>query len=933
MPLKEIAIPLREVLRLRPEQRNSVLLLAAYFFLALASVSQVKSIQNAVYLSKIGFDWRLPSLYLTLAVLAGPIVLIYRYLAKRLSHLLITSLTIVTLGTGLALFWSIISRDGNSVWTYQAFYLWGAIFTVLVPTQGWLFSYQLFPPRTAKHAFVILGAGGVLGGAVGGYYTALTAPLFGTRGLLLHVMGILIVLQFILCGVSWLNRKAAGSHLRLSRPEAGAERVNPLRAITKSRLMTRFVLVILLTGLASTLIDLQYKWALEFRYAGSEASITQFFGGLIGTTFVLSAVAQLLGTGWVLRRFGLGVGLVVLPVALLAGAFGVVATAAFWSIVFAKGIDGTLRTSIEQTSVELLYVPVGDRQTIPLKSFMELVVFRIGDGLGAAFFLVAASIGVESIRIAGAIVVVTAILWIVAALQISDEYANLLRRSLERMGPQAGRRAIMLSEATAEQTIVTALASQNPRKIRSALQLLVLQKPEYQVADFSSLDFSGEMVTLDVSGAYSARLAPPRWLRPVRGLTRHDDPEVAALAQFLMIRNGVHGFVRRLRISLHSNRIPSARDLIYLERYAENPAEMLSPETALQWCESATEQESLLLASVFGATQDRSYRPILLRWAAEGSLARRRAALVAIGNIHDPSDQALLVGQLSENWSRRAAVRALSRYGDSILERLSESLRSPSLDIRAKREIPSILASIDSSRSRGLLVSALYSHDSKVAYRALREMNRIRDRGSDLSYSGESFLPLLQIWAREYYGLLNMDLVLRAHGSSASRLLQKALKEHINSAIEKIFRGLDLFLPHGDAYFSYLGFTSPHNELRENAIELIDSRVRGELRQTLLPIFSEIHPCDVVRKGREIFKLPSDPESVLAEAFFQVDPWLKCCTIGAVACERIAGLKDLVRQACDDINPLVRETAQWALRTWDEQKAAPGESIFHADGI
>jgi hypothetical protein len=175
----------------------------------------------------------------------------------------------------------------------------------------------------------------------------------------------------------------------------------------------------------------------------------------------------------------------------------------------------------------------------------------------------------------------------------------------------------------------------------------------------------------------------------------------------------------------------------------------------------------------------------------------------------------------------------------------------------------------------------------------------------------------LQIWARDYYGLLNLDLVLRSQSSPASRLLQKTLKERINSSVEKIFRGLDLFLPHGDAYFSYLGFISSQNELKESAIELIDSRIKGELRQTLLPIFSEVHPFDVVRKGREIFRLPADLESVLAEAFFQADPWLKCCTIGAVAAERMTGLKDKVRQACDDINPLVRETAQWALRSWD----------------
>lgn len=213
-------------------------------------------------------------------------------------------------------------------------------------------------------------------------------------------------------------------------------------------------------------------------------------------------------------------------------------------------------------------------------------------------------------------------------------------------------------------------------------------------------------------------------------------------------------------------------------------------------------------------------------------------------------------------------------------------------------------------------MASLYTHDALVAYRALKGLNNIRDQ-HDLSYNQDSFIPLLQIWAKEYYGLLNMDLLFHTHQSPASRLFQKAIKERLNWSIEKIFRGLDLFLPHGDAYFSYLGFTSSRQDLRENAIELIDSRIRGELRQTLLPIFSELHPFDVVQKGREIFSLPEDPEKALSEAFFHGDPWLKCCTIGAVCAAQIEELKPLVIQACEEINPVVRETAEWAVRKWE----------------
>jgi hypothetical protein len=290
-----------------------------------------------------------------------------------------------------------------------------------------------------------------------------------------------------------------------------------------------------------------------------------------------------------------------------------------------------------------------------------------------------------------------------------------------------------------------------------------------------------------------------------------------------------------------------------------------------------------------------------------------------LGEFTEPEDVSLIIDHLRENWSRRAARKALSYYGQKLVPQLLELLKDPRKAVSVKREVPNLLAQIDTSSARGLLVTSLYNHDAVVAYRAVLGLNRIRDR-QDLSYSEASFVPLLQIWAKEYYGLLNMDMLLHNRQTQASRLLHKAIKERINWSIEKIFRGLDLFLPHGDAYFSYLGFTSNQQELRENAIELIDSRIKGELRHTLLPIFAELHPFDVVRKGREIFKLPSDPQEALSEAFFHSDPWLKCCTISAVLEERMETLKDLVRQACDDINPIVKETALWAIAQWDSSE-------------
>ena len=389
---------------------------------------------------------------------------------------------------------------------------------------------------------------------------------------------------------------------------------------------------------------------------------------------------------------------------------------------------------------------------------------------------------------------------------------------------------------------------------------------------------------------------------------------LSALLDFARIRDTSHVTGYR-----SGKRLLVTDGCLVLRLEPDDPVELVEQRFAMTWCKQATPEQAVSLAPVLAATRNPVYLPVLRAWVTNPSHPLRRAAIRALGEFTEPEDVDLILEHLSQNWSRRAARKALSYYGEPLVTKLQTLLRDPKVEIAIKREIPHLLAQVGTSSARGLLVASLYTHDAVVAYRAVLRLNRIRDL-QDLSYTQDSFIPLLQIWANEYYGLLNIDMLLHTGQTPASRLLQKAIKERLNWSIEKIFRGLDLFLPHGDAYFSYLGFTSSQQELRENAIELIDSRIKGELRHTLLPIFAELHPFDVVRKGREIFKLPSDPQKALSEAFFHGDPWLKCCTIAVVLEERMVDLKTLVVQACDDINPVVQETARWTVAQWGEDQ-------------
>ena len=86
---------------------------------------------------------------------------------------------------------------------------------------------------------------------------------------------------------------------------------------------------------------------------------------------MVSLALQLLLTGRVLRRLGIGMTLFIVPVALAFTSVGVLATGTLLAATLLRASDQVLRYSIDKATVELLYLPVPAAQT-----FVREVVHR-----------------------------------------------------------------------------------------------------------------------------------------------------------------------------------------------------------------------------------------------------------------------------------------------------------------------------------------------------------------------------------------------------------------------------------------------------------------------------------------------------------------------------------------------------------------------------
>ena len=213
---------------------------------------------------------------------------------------------------------------------------------------------------------------------------------------------------------------------------------------------------------------------------------------------------QLVLTGRALRRGGVGLTLFIVPVALTVTSIGVLATGTLVAATLLRASDQVLRYSVDKATIELLYLPVPAAQTFSVKSFIDTVVYRMGDGLGGLAVLVfATGLGWSPAQVSLVCLVLLGG-WIAAAVVARREYVENLQDSIHQHRLDADRDSAPVLERAATE-MLTARLGGDTHEIVYALSLF--------------------------------EMAHDRAIHPaVRGLLRHPVPEVRRRALALLAR-------------------------------------------------------------------------------------------------------------------------------------------------------------------------------------------------------------------------------------------------------------------------------------------------------------------------------------------------------------------------------------------------------------
>ncbi len=133
-----------------------------------------------------------------------------------------------------------------------------------------------------------------------------------------------------------------------------------------------------------------------------------------------------------LRTAGVGVTLFIVPIALIFSSIGVLALGTLLAATMLKASDQVLRYSIDKATVELLYLPVPAAQTFRVKSFIDTVVYRMGDATGGLVVLLfGAVLAWTPVEMAWVCLALLGV-WIAAAAVARKQYVETLRESIHQ---------------------------------------------------------------------------------------------------------------------------------------------------------------------------------------------------------------------------------------------------------------------------------------------------------------------------------------------------------------------------------------------------------------------------------------------------------------------------------------------------------------------
>ena len=922
MTLSGLTIDLRRLLDVRPGEAARIGFMAVFLFFLIAANNVIKIVRDALFLSRFPIA-QLPYVYLLAALIAGVVIGVYsRYTLKfSLSRVILGSLAFII--SNVIIFWLLVAFYGAG-WVLYAYYIWSAIVGLILVAQFWTLANDMFTPRDGKRLFGIIAAGGTLGGMMGGIVSNWAVRfLFGTNQLLWFIVA-LFAGAF---GVAYLalgerERLVAANYRQDSTPKKGEDRdvSGVIGTLLSSRYLQTIAAVIFVSVVVSTLIDYQFKAAAKSVYPSANA-LAGFFGSYYAWLSVVTLLAQLWLTGKLLIGLGLTPSLLVLPLALLAGSLSLLAWPGLLVATATRMTEASLRTSVNQSSVQLLYLPVADAVKKKVKVFLDVTVERLGDGTAAfiilfyTLFLGGAEVTLLSYFSIGLIFI-----WAAVVFVVQGGYMEALRRSLAYREMSLEEVKTDYAEKGTVDVVLKTLEEKDQRSVLFGLDLIEKLDPKDIVAR--------------LPGGLLRHSSPAVRARAIRLFaTRPDAITLKEISQMLQDENKE---IQAQAISA-ACAIFKGDAIAVVSPYLESPDPQVkrrAAECLLRHGDAVTravaldsfrkmvndnhakgEQNRVEAARLMGEVYEPEFSAHLGRLIREDeSYPVIHAAMAAAGVRKYPGVVRDIILRLDCKATKAGAREALIEYGEIAIKELRAAQFDTDISRDIRLNVPRTLSKIHSQSAMNAILGGLLEEDRSLRFQAILALEEMARRFPNLRIDQKIIESAVTSDVMLYSRRFVIFSVLFANREDPSiereSLLSQALTDSMERVKERMMWLLSLVYSAKDIRRCWAGLNSGKPNKRADAIEFLDNLLTGDIKRHVFPLFSDAPQARRFRASLDFLGMGTiDTETAVRALLEQDDIWLRAATVWEIGIRGLTGFRDKIAELLNSEQVVLREAA------------------------
>jgi ATP:ADP antiporter, AAA family len=922
--MNHLSLPntLSRFLDIRPGEARRVGIMVSLLFFLLAANNVIKVVRDSLFLSRFPISY-LAHVYLLAAVLAGVIIAVYtRYTVRvPLYRLILASNAFIV--CNVIMFWFLIVFF-NFAWAIFAFYIWSAIVGVLAVAQFWTLAGLIFTSREAKRLFGIFNAGGSLGAILGGFGSGWAVNMMRSHELL-WLIGALFAGAF---AVVWL----AGSKLSelqtvgltevpASKETNASQQTSALGAIRASRYLQLIAGAIFVSVAVSTLIDFQFKAAAKTAY-DSQHGLAAFFGSYYAWVAIITLFSQVLLTGKFLTAFGLIPSLLLLPVSLFAGSMGILVWPGLFSTTATRLTDTALRSSVNQSGMEILYLPLSASLRKQIQTFLDVVLQRLGDGAAGLIVLFYALFMMQSEPASLPYVsLALIIIWAMFIFVLRSGYVEALRTGLETQSVTWEGGEINYADKQTIEAVLQTLQRQDERALLFGLDLAEKLDPEIIVPrlPLSLLQHPSPLVRSRSIKLFAATTDAEKLKKIVR-LLEDENGEVQAEAINVVCAIRKEDAIPVMRPYLES---PDPRVRRSAIECLLHHGDMEIREVAL-----ANFRKMIInpgaggaagrieAARLMGEVNDPEFPRYLSQLIREdSSIPVIREALTAAGKRKEPTLLRDVILQLGCPKTKGSAHQALAEYGEVAVESLAGVLLDSNISHDVRLNIPATLSKIASPGAIDALLNGLNQEDGSLRYRIIVGLEEMARRLPNLPIDRHVIEMAIDAEASRYYRRFLTFFALFGDDNDPSvnngSLLRQALLENMEREKERVLRLLSLIYRPEDIGRASGGLHSDIRAKQAQAIEFLDNLLTGDVKRHVFPLFDDVRAPERFEKLLALLGLGNfDAEMAFRELLKQDDVWLKAATLWEIGLRGLREFRGELQQYLNSTEPVLKETAE-----------------------